>query len=105
MMLMYLLVMQDVIRREVTRCLHQAGPRKHILNLGHGVIQKTPEEAVKFFCELARQSASIHRVASHPENCTGYAFLYMQCELCFPGFSAQQKHGCLLTCNQDITDE
>lgn len=104
-MLMYLLVMQDVIQREVTRCLHQAGPRKHILNIGHGVIQKTPEEAVKLFCELARQSASIHQVASHPENCMGYAFLYMQCELCFTGFSAQQKHGCLLTCNQDKTDE
>lgn len=69
---MYLLVMQDVIRREVTRCLRQAGPRKHILNIGHGVIQKTPEEGVKFFCELARQSASIHQVASHPGNCAGH---------------------------------
>ena len=87
MMLMYLLVMQDVIRREVTRCLRQAGPRKHILNIGHGVIQKTPEEGVKFFCELARQSASIHQVAAHPRNCMGHAFLYMQCELCFPKFS------------------
>ncbi|CAL5228987.1 g12224 [Coccomyxa viridis] len=52
---------EDVIRREVTRCLQQAGPHKHILNVGHGVIQKTPEDAVALFCELARQSASIHQ--------------------------------------------
>lgn len=57
---------QDVIRREVTRCLQQAGPRRHILNVGHGVVQGTPEDSVGLFCELARESASIHRVRSWP---------------------------------------
>lgn len=52
--------MQDILRREVTKILRQAGPRKHILNVGHGVAQGTPEENVGLFCELARQSASIH---------------------------------------------
>ena len=55
-------LVQEVIRREVERCLQQAGPRKHILNVGHGVLQKTPEQAVALFCQLARESASTHQV-------------------------------------------
>ncbi|KAJ1378897.1 Uroporphyrinogen decarboxylase [Sesbania bispinosa] len=35
----------------VVRC---AGPRRHILNLGHGVLVGTPEEAVAHFFEVAR---------------------------------------------------
>lgn len=35
----------------VVRC---AGPRGHILNLGHGVLVGTPEEAVAHFFEVAR---------------------------------------------------
>lgn len=31
-----------------------AGPRGHILNLGHGVLIKTPEEAVAQFFDVAR---------------------------------------------------
>lgn len=31
-----------------------AGPRGHILNLGHGVLVGTPEEAVAHFFEVAR---------------------------------------------------
>ena len=31
-----------------------AGPRRHILNLGHGVLVGTPEEAVAHFFEVAR---------------------------------------------------
>lgn len=30
---------EEAIRAEVTRCLHAAGPRGHILNVGHGVPQ------------------------------------------------------------------
>ena len=44
-----MVLVQEVIRREVERCLQQAGPRKHILNVGHGVLQKTPEQAVALF--------------------------------------------------------
>jgi uroporphyrinogen decarboxylase len=52
------------IRKAVTDCLKAAGPRRHILNVGHGVIEGTPEESVGLFCELARQSADIHAVAA-----------------------------------------
>ena len=52
------------IRAAVTDCLKAAGPRRHILNVGHGVIEGTPEESVGLFCELARQSADIHAVAA-----------------------------------------
>ena len=57
-----MVLVQEVIRREVERCLQQAGPRKHILNVGHGVLQKTPEQAVALFCQLARKSASTPQV-------------------------------------------
>lgn len=30
---------EEVIRAEVERCLRAAGPRGHILNVGHGVVQ------------------------------------------------------------------
>lgn len=35
----------------VVRC---AGPRGHILNLGHGVLVGTPEEAVAHFFDVTR---------------------------------------------------
>ncbi|KVI11017.1 Uroporphyrinogen decarboxylase HemE [Cynara cardunculus var. scolymus] len=38
-------------RRRVVKC---AGPRGHILNLGHGVLVGTPEEAVSRFFDVAR---------------------------------------------------
>jgi uroporphyrinogen decarboxylase len=47
----------DVIEAEVAACLAAGGPGKHILNVGHGVVQGTPEESVKLFVHLARQSA------------------------------------------------
>ena len=50
---------EDVIRENVARCLKQAGSNHHILNVGHGVVQGTPEENVELFCNLARESASI----------------------------------------------
>lgn len=50
---------EDAIHKAVSHCLIQAGRNGHILNLGHGVIQQTPEDNVAFFCELARQSAKI----------------------------------------------
>eukprot|EP00955_Chlamydomonas_euryale_P033840 349640-Chlamydomonas_euryale.AAC.1 len=49
---------------EVTnKVLRQAGPRGHILNVGHGVAQGTPEEAVKLFCHLAHESGSLFGTA------------------------------------------
>ena len=54
---------EAAISRAVERCLLEAdnGGRargRHILNVGHGVAQGTPEEAVGHFCELARRSAA-----------------------------------------------
>lgn len=39
--------------------LLKAGPSGHILNVGHGVIQGTPEAAVGVFCEAARRSGEL----------------------------------------------
>lgn len=50
---------EAAIRDAVTRCLVQGGPQRHILNVGHGVVEGTPEESVALFCELARQSADL----------------------------------------------
>lgn len=46
---------ENSIRRAVQDCARDAGPGKHILNLGHGVIKETPEEAVAIFCDEARK--------------------------------------------------
>ncbi|AQK96744.1 Uroporphyrinogen decarboxylase [Zea mays] len=37
------------------RVVKAAGPKGHILNLGHGVLQKTPEEAVAHFFDVTRR--------------------------------------------------
>ena len=49
---------EAVITAEVQRVLSAAGPTGHILNVGHGVAQGTPEESVALFCDLARRSDS-----------------------------------------------
>lgn len=49
---------KDVIRlisfHVICRVVRCAGPRGHILNLGHGVLVGTPEEAVAHFFEVAK---------------------------------------------------
>ncbi|CAM6096448.1 unnamed protein product [Calypogeia fissa] len=47
---------EEAIREAVEKCIAGSGRRHHILNVGHGVIQGTPEEAVGLFCQLARES-------------------------------------------------
>ncbi|KAJ1470440.1 hypothetical protein T484DRAFT_1847718, partial [Baffinella frigidus] len=39
----------------VRDCVSKAGGHSHILNLGHGVIQPTPEEAVRVFVDEAKK--------------------------------------------------
>ena len=56
---MILFAPEDVIRSTVHQCLRDAGPSGHILNVGHGVAQGTPEENVGLFCQLARESALV----------------------------------------------
>ncbi|RLM92113.1 uroporphyrinogen decarboxylase 1, chloroplastic [Panicum miliaceum] len=43
-----------VLTDEIHRVVKSAGPKSHILNLGHGVLQKTPEEAVAHFFDVTR---------------------------------------------------
>ncbi|ONI12444.1 hypothetical protein PRUPE_4G165200 [Prunus persica] len=42
------------LTEEILRVVRSAGPRGHILNLGHGVLVRTPEESVRHFFEVAR---------------------------------------------------
>jgi uroporphyrinogen decarboxylase len=49
------------IRDAVRECIEDAGQQNHILNLGHGVIKETPEQAVATFCDEARKSLYIGR--------------------------------------------
>lgn len=46
--------MQDAIEAAVRDTLAKAGTKRHVLNLGHGVLVGTPEEAVAHFFELSK---------------------------------------------------
>ncbi|MGF1494421.1 MAG: uroporphyrinogen decarboxylase family protein, partial [Microcoleaceae cyanobacterium] len=47
---------KEMIRNRVLETIQKAGRKGHILNLGHGVLQKTPEENVAHFFETAKQA-------------------------------------------------
>lgn len=55
---------EEAIRGAVEQCIAGAGRRHHILNVGHGVVQGTPEEAVGLFCQLARESGGSQTLPS-----------------------------------------
>ncbi|KAF2286117.1 hypothetical protein GH714_010570 [Hevea brasiliensis] len=50
----YLFSPLPALTDEIQRVVRCAGPRGHILNLGHGVLVGTPEEAVAHFFDVAR---------------------------------------------------
>lgn len=50
----YLFSPLPVLTDEIHRVVRCAGKRGHILNLGHGVLVKTPEEAVAHFFDVVR---------------------------------------------------
>ncbi|XP_022142861.1 uroporphyrinogen decarboxylase 1, chloroplastic [Momordica charantia] len=50
----YLFSPLPALTEEIQRVVRCAGPRGHILNLGHGVLVGTPEEAVAHFFDVAR---------------------------------------------------
>lgn len=47
---------KDFIRDRILDTIRKAGRRKHILNLGHGILPNTPEENAAFFFETAKQA-------------------------------------------------
>jgi uroporphyrinogen decarboxylase len=48
------------IEAAVKECVHQAGlGGRHVLNLGHGVEQDTPEDAVRCFVEATRKHSTV----------------------------------------------
>jgi uroporphyrinogen decarboxylase len=46
---------QGTIRGAVEDVIQKAGPRGHILNLGHGVLVGTPEENVKLVFDMSKE--------------------------------------------------
>ena len=42
------------IHAAVQECIRKGGGKGHLLNLGHGVLQGTPEESVQYFVDAAK---------------------------------------------------
>ncbi|MFB6253916.1 MAG: uroporphyrinogen decarboxylase [Halobacteriaceae archaeon] len=51
----YLFGPENMIRKETQKIIEAAGPRGHILNLGHGVHKDTPISGVETFVETAKE--------------------------------------------------
>lgn len=45
---------KEFVTKKIHECVEKAGRHKHILNLGHGVMVGTTEEAVAHFFEVAK---------------------------------------------------
>jgi uroporphyrinogen decarboxylase len=56
---MVLLGSPDLIRERTLDVIRKAGPTGHIMNLGHGIHQTTPESNVQVYFETVRQSAQL----------------------------------------------
>jgi len=57
---MVLFAPEQEIRDTVRRCIAEGG-EGHILNVGHGVAQGTPEENVGLFCQMAHESGALKK--------------------------------------------
>jgi uroporphyrinogen decarboxylase len=57
---------QSLIRDRILETIHKAGNRGHILNLGHGILPKTPEENAAFFFETAKQADQLDQLLTIP---------------------------------------
>lgn len=53
---------ENEIRKAFKDCCEDAGSQHHILNVGHGVVQGTPEDNVKLLVQLARESSMLAKV-------------------------------------------
>lgn len=56
---------RELIRDRILDTVQKAGNQGHIFNLGHGVLQNTPEENVAFFFETVKQSNTLFNHANH----------------------------------------
>ena len=60
---------KEQIQQAVRDCIDKAGgPGKHLLNLGHGVMQGTPEEAVGWLVDECRRYRGKEEAASDSQN-------------------------------------
>lgn len=55
---------RELIRDRILDTVQKAGNQGHIFNLGHGVLQNTPEENVAFFFETVKQSNTLFNHAN-----------------------------------------
>jgi uroporphyrinogen decarboxylase len=47
---------KEFIRDRILDTIRKAGNKKHILNLGHGILPNTPEENAAYFFEVGKQA-------------------------------------------------
>ncbi len=59
---------EEFISDRIQETILKAGNQGHILNLGHGVLQNTPEENVAFFFETAKNYKYVKECISQKEN-------------------------------------
>ncbi|CAI5459190.1 unnamed protein product [Closterium sp. Yama58-4] len=103
---------KDAITDAIHRCVAKAGPRGHILNLGHGVLVGTPEESVLHFFETTRAlkyaEEPIHQIRSERVYEGGFQDSYwvrgygIHRFFCETYFHPHQQHHCRIVINQDI---
>ncbi|MGD1701243.1 uroporphyrinogen decarboxylase [Dapis sp. BLCC M229] len=55
---------KEFIKSRILETIRKAGNRGHILNLGHGVLQKTPEENVEYFFKTAKEVSNLLAVTA-----------------------------------------
>ncbi|NES74283.1 MAG: uroporphyrinogen decarboxylase, partial [Okeania sp. SIO2D1] len=55
---------KEFIKTRILETIRKAGNQGHILNLGHGVLQKTPEENVEFFFKTAKEVSNLLAVTA-----------------------------------------
>jgi len=55
---------KEFIRDRILDTIRKAGPRGHILNLGHGILPGTPEENAAHFFEVAKQADRLLAVSA-----------------------------------------
>ncbi|NES74411.1 MULTISPECIES: uroporphyrinogen decarboxylase [Okeania] len=55
---------KEFIKSRILETIRKAGNQGHILNLGHGVLQKTPEENVEFFFKTAKEVSNLLAVTA-----------------------------------------